>query len=156
MLLLQAIWRLTPYAIEPVVDGMQGWQWAMYVGWIGISGWAEGYRGFQKRFSPRVVQRAFWLAAHPRPLHVLLAPIYCMSYFHASRRGKAVAWLVLVFIVCAVIAVRFLDQPWRGIIDAGVVIGLIWGLGAIVLFWVRAVQRDPGVPNDLPASADHA
>ncbi len=153
LLLLQAIWRLVPHAVEPVVEGMQGWQWALYAGWIVVNGWAEGYRGFQKRFSPRVVERAYWLARHPRPLYVALAPVYCMSYLHASRRGKTVAWALLVFIVLAVVAVRLMGQPWRGIVDAGVVVGLVWGLAVILYFWWRALRVLPGPPNDLPASA---
>ena len=34
--------------------------------------------------------------------------------------------------------VRRLDQPWRGIIDAGVVVGLAWGLAALWIFTARA------------------
>lgn len=150
LLLVQALWRLTPYALEPLVEGMTAFHWALYVGWIAVNGWAEGYRGFQCRFSPRVVQRAFWLARHPEPLHVIFAPIFCMSYFHASRRGKIVAWVLLAFIVCAIVLVRMLPQPWRGIIDAGVVVGLAWGLVAILAFWARAASTPPGTPNDLP------
>lgn len=153
LLLSQATIRLTPMAIEPILTGMNGFEWSLYVGWILLNGYLEGYRGFQTRFSPRVVQRAFWLAENPKPLYVALAPVFCMSYFHATRRGKIVAWGLLVFIVCAVIVVRMLDQPWRGIVDGGVVIGLFWGLVAIVAFWVRAIVRRPTPPNDLPENA---
>jgi hypothetical protein len=43
------------------------------------------------------------------------------------------------------------DQPWRGIIDAGVVLGLTWGMVSIVLF--AAVAFGTGrfdYPPDLP------
>jgi hypothetical protein len=153
LLLVQALLRLTPIAIEPIADGMTGAQWGIWVVWVAANGYMEGYRGFQTRFSPRVVQRAFFLAKNPRPLHVVLAPVFCMSYFHAARRGKIVAWALLVFIVCAVIAIRFMPQPWRGIVDAGVVIGLAWGLVAIVVFWARALVQPPEAPNDLPRNS---
>ena len=153
LLLVQAVLRLGPIAIEPIEDGMTGAEWGVWVAWVAANAYMEGYRGFQTRFSPRVVQRAFFLAKNPRPLHVLLAPVFCMSYFYASRRGKIVAWALLVFIVCAVIAMRFLPQPWRGIIDAGVVIGLVWGLVAILVFWARALVAHPGPPGDLPQDA---
>ena len=153
LLLAQATWRLTPLALEPIAEGMSPWEWSLYVGWIGLNGYLEGYRGFQTRFSPRVVQRAYWLADDPRPLWVLFAPVFCMSYFHATRRGKVVAWTLLIFIVCAVIAVRALPQPWRGIVDAGVVVGIAWGLLAILVFWVRALSHGAARPNDLPEDA---
>lgn len=153
LLLTQALLRLTPIAIEPIAEGMTAAQWGIWFAWVAANGYMEGYRGFQTRFSPRVVQRAFFLAKNPRPLHVLLAPVFCMSYFHASRRGKIVAWALLLFIVCAVITIRFIPQPWRGIVDAGVVIGLAWGLVAIVVFWARALWQPPDLPNDLPRDA---
>lgn len=153
LLLSQALMRLTPWAIEPIVEGMPGWQWGLYVGWAVLNGYTEGYRGFQMRFSPRVVQRAFWLARNPRPLRLILAPIFCMSYFHATRRGKVVAWVLLLFIICAVLVVRALPQPWRGIVDGGVVLGLAWGLLAILYFWGRALSAPPPPPNDLPEAS---
>jgi len=33
--------------------------------------------------------------------------------------------------------VRRLAQPWRGIIDAGVVVGLAWGVGSVVYYALR-------------------
>ena len=37
-----------------------------------------------------------------------------------------------------ILAVSRLDQPWRGIIDAGVVVGLAWGLMTLWIFTARA------------------
>ena len=50
-----------------------------------------------------------------------------------------------MFIVSLVIAVRWLEQPWRGIVDAGVVVGLSWGLVSMAAFTLRALT-DPGYP----------
>lgn len=139
-LLVQAVSRLTPLALEPWQDGsMSGWQMALYVGWVGLNAYLEGYRGFQKRFCPRVVGRALWLGSHPRPLHVLLAPLFSMALFHASRRQLAGSWGLVLGIAAIVVAVRLLPQPWRGIVDGGVVVGLGWGIVALLVQYGRAL-----------------
>jgi hypothetical protein len=35
--------------------------------------------------------------------------------------------------------VRLLPQPWRGIVDAGVVVGLTWGTISLVVFCIQAL-----------------
>jgi len=156
LLLGQAIVRLAHWTVEAVVEGMEPWQWAICGVWVLFQLYAEGHRGFHLRFSPRVVSRAYYLARHPRPLHVAFAPFYCMSLFHASRRGRIVSWTLVIVIVCLVILIRHAPQPWRGIVDAGVVAGLLWGAGSVVLHWVRAWRRDPGLPPDLPGETPTA
>ena len=53
-----------------------------------------------------------------------------------------------------VFVVHQLGQPWRGILDAGVVVGLTWGSAAVLLFAVRAFQtRRELVPAEVPAVA---
>lgn len=134
LLLGQALARLIPIALEPLQQGtLSAPQWVVLLSWVLVSAYSEGYRGFQKGFAPRVVGRAFELAASPRPLFVLLAPAYCMTYFAAPRARMITSWCVTSAIVGLVVAVRQLDQPWRGIIDGGVVVGLGWGVVAIVL-----------------------
>jgi hypothetical protein len=58
-------------------------------------------------------------------------------------------------IVGLVQAVSLLQQPWRGIVDLGVVIGLIWGLISLSLFSIQALTDDdyphsPEVPDAAP------
>src|SRR5215510_6200164 len=114
-LLGQALWRLTPIALEPLRAGSLGpLETVVYGAWVLVNAYAEGYRGFQRGFAPRAVVRAFHLGRHRRPLHVLLAPAFCMSLFHATRRRRIVAWAVLGTIVLLVTLVRQLDQPYRG------------------------------------------
>lgn len=150
-LLAQALWRLSPLAWEAIEQGLSGLQWALLVGWVAMMAHAEGYRGFHRRFSPRVVARAQWLSRNPAPALVLFAPLFCMSLFHASRRGRWTARILVVGIVGLVLAVRQLAQPWRGIIDAGVVVGLGIGVASIVWYCARALAgHDPPVPPDLP------
>lgn len=136
--LSQAIYRIAPLAWEPLQEqSLTELQALLYVAWLLFSAYAEGYRGFQKRFSPKVVGRALHLAANPRPLHVLFAPAFCMAYFHATKRGLITAWGVSSMIVLIVVLVRHVPQPWRGIIDGGVVLGLTWGVFSLLYHaWV--------------------
>jgi hypothetical protein len=62
-----------------------------------------------------------------------------------------VSWSFIAALIAVIWWVRSLPQPWRGIIDGGVVLGLIWGLGVIwwlFLGYVRGREMPP--PGDLP------
>lgn len=155
LLLTQAILRLSPRALAPLVDGaLRPWQLAVYVGWVGFNAYAEGYRGFQKGFAPRVVARAVDLAraARPRALDVLLAPLYCMGFFHAPRRRVLTSWSLLAGIVILVLLAHRTPDPYRGIIDGGVVVGLAWGALVTAVLAVRALLvRAPAVSRPSPS-----
>jgi len=153
-LLSNALERLAPMAGEALSGGQFGAaHWVALAACVGFMGFFEGYRAFQRGFCPRVVSRALHLAAHPRPLHVLLAPLYCMGLVHASRRRLTVSWSLTLGIVCLVVAVRMLAQPWRGIVDAGVVVGLGWGLVSLLALALRAAAgRPPEMAIELPAA----
>jgi hypothetical protein len=129
-------------------------EWVALIAWCGVMAIAEGYRGFQRHFVPRVVARAWWLSLTPASrLHVGLAPLLCMGLVHATPRRLVSAWGLLVGIIGLVIGVRLLPAPWRSIVDAGVVVGLSWGLVALLVEVVRATrQGPPKVALDLPAA----
>ena len=152
-LLLHAIVRLTPLALQPLRDGtLTAMHGVVLAVWVAVAAYTEGYRGFQKQFAPRVVARALHLSVHPRTLHVLLAPAFCMGLLHATRRRLIASWLLAVAIVGLVLALRTLAQPWRGVVDAGVLLALVWGLVAILAFTVRALRGHPmPVGPDVPA-----
>ncbi|MCA9655645.1 MAG: hypothetical protein H6712_00370 [Myxococcales bacterium] len=154
-LLVQPLLRLTPMALEAIQSDLSGLQWTVLAAWLVVNAHAEGYRGFHRRFSPRVVARAQVIARSPRPLWVVLAPLFCMSLFHASRRGLWVARILVLAIVLLVMGVRQLSQPWRGIVDAGVVLGLTIGTVSLLYYFVAALLgRVPPVPPDLPPESD--
>lgn len=160
--LVNAIWRLAPIALEPLrTHELSLAQWIVYVLWCLFNGYAEGYRGFQRSFVPRVVARAFYLGNNPQPLSVLLAPLFSMGLFQATRRRWLASWGLLLGVLFLVRLVRGLAQPWRGIIDGGVVVGLLYG--SIALLWElwrvlkgAPITTDPQVPHekDPATSAD--
>ena len=152
--LTQAVVRLTPHALQPLRQGsLSAAQAFIYVAWVLFSAYTEGYRSFQGRFSPRVVARALYLAKAKHPLGVALAPLFCMAFFHATRRALISAWSVTMLVIAAVLIVHQLAQPWRGIVDGGVVVGLVWGIVAILAHFVRAFRGlEPAISNEVPSS----
>lgn len=152
LILAQAIHRLADLALEPVRAGtMTWWQWALYGLSILFMGYTEGYRALQRKTAPRVVARALHLGEHGRPLHIALAPLFCMGLFHATRRRLIATWLLYVGLILLIVAVRALSQPWRGMIDGGVVVGLTWGTIAILWMYGRALAgHPPAASAELP------
>ena len=142
----RAVVSLTPIAIEPIRAGQLGsWHWVVLVTWVAMNAYAEGVVGFHRKFSPRTVDRALYLGRNPTWGRVLLAPAFCMGLFHAPRKVLIVSRSLVIGIVLLVVTIRQLAQPWRGIIDAGVVVGLALGLLSLSYLFVRAVltKREP-------------
>ncbi len=133
-IVLFPIVRLSRYVFDALAAGLDTMQWFVLLANVALMAWLEGYRGFQLKFAPRVAARALYLSRTSAPLVTrLAAPLYCIGYFDASRRTKTVAWAGTVAIVILVLAIHRLGQPWRGIIDAGVVVGLSWGLVSMIV-----------------------
>lgn len=148
----QALWRLTPLAVESLRDySLSPVQLALFVLWVGFMAYSEGYKGFQRQFAPRLAVRAMYLARNPRPLLALLAPFMCMGLVHATRKRLIISWCLIIGIVGLIIAVRQLSQPWRGLVDGGVVVGLAWGTLAVLWYFAQALLGNPpNVPPDTP------
>jgi hypothetical protein len=151
LVLAQALYRLVPIALELSGRSLRPVEIGALAGWLAICVYAEGYRGFHKQFSPRVIARAQHLSAHPRPWLVALAPLFCIGLVHATRKRLVVAWTLTLAIVALVIVVKRLEQPWRGVIDTGVVAGLGIGLVSLGYFAVRALRgKQMPVAPDVP------
>ena len=75
-----------------------------------------------------------------------------MGYIYSTKKRKVVSFLLTSAIIILVLLVRLLPQPWRGIIDAGVVLGLCLGTTSIVYFWFKSIQKGwvSPVPADFP------
>ena len=150
LLLSFAVYRLAPMALALESLPLSLLHWAALIFSIVYMAYAEGYKGFHRGFAPRVVIRASYLGQHPRVSHLLLAPIFCMGYIYATRRRKLLSFGLSTMIVCFVLIARMLPQPWRGIVDAGVVTGLIIGIGSILYFLIMVNVK----PELVAVSAD--
>jgi hypothetical protein len=144
-----AIVRLSQIGIDAWDMPFTWYNWLGLVVWILFMAYNEGYKGFQKGFSPRVAARTAYLYKHPSLLRLVLAPLFCMGFFHISRKRQILTFSLTLMIFGLVQLVSLLEQPWRGIVDLGVVIGLAWGLVTLSLFSVQALTQD-----DYPHSPD--
>lgn len=155
-ILVEPVTRLLPRALEPIQDGSLDRAGVLaYVVSILFLAYSEGYRGFQLRFSPRVIVRALAVARRGGWLLIALAPLMAMGLIHANRRRLIGSWLLLVCIVTLIMLVSRLEQPWRGAVDAGVVVGLSWGTVAILVMMVQALRGHiPSIDPDLPDKPD--
>lgn len=129
---------LYPYAQELCGTSFEWFHWIALAASLVFMGYAEGYKGFHLKFSPRAAARALYLKNNPTFARVLFAPLFCMGFFHATRKRKIVAYSLTAMIILLIVFVRQLSQPWRGIVDAGVLLGLGWGLVSVWLFTVKA------------------
>ena len=151
LLLGRAAARLAVYAVEPIREhSLTPLQMGIYGAWAAFGLYFEGYRAFQKRFCPRVAARALHLGEHRGALHVAFAPLFCMGFFHANRRTKALAWGTTIMILCFIAILRHVPQPWRGIVDGGVVPPLVWGAVAVIVLYVRGLAGADIGSAELP------
>lgn len=119
--------------------------------------YVEGYKGFHLKFSPLVVKRSFTLIIGTpqgnNPLNYLLAPLYSMGLFAATRKRMIVSWSVTLGVATIVAAVKRLPLVSRCIVDAGVVVGLTLGSASILYHFLKSVvtgklpDTDPCLPT---------
>lgn len=158
-ILVKAIKRVLPIALEPFTKAegivpLTQFQLAAYIATCLWFAYVEGYKGFQLKFSPLVVSRSFTLKSSSPIHHLLLAPLYSMALFHATKKRMIVSWSVSIGVAVIVAAVKRLPYPWRNIVDAGVVVGLSWGtisiLGGYMISLVTGIAPidvDPALPE---------
>ncbi|MCH7814975.1 MAG: hypothetical protein IIC60_00250 [Proteobacteria bacterium] len=149
-LLLFAVFRLAPIALDLENSPMSKWHWLVLIFSVVYMAYAEGYKGFHRGFAPRVVMRASYLHDNPRIDHILLAPLFCMGYIYTTKKRKLVSFGLTIMIICFILIAGILPQPWRGILDAGVVVGLSIGIGSILYFLIIAKSK----PELIGASAE--
>jgi hypothetical protein len=140
VLLGGAVVRLTPWALEALRMDLAWHHWSLMLVCVAFMGYSEGYVGFQRGFSPRVAARARYLREHPTLVRAVAAPLFCMGFFHAQRRRLIISYSLTLGIIVLILLVRLLPQPWRGIVDAGVVVGLAWGFVALLVFAVQGLK----------------
>lgn len=150
LMLLFAIYRLAPMAMELSDLTLSALQWLALLFSISYMAYAEGYKGFHKSFAPRVVVRARYLQKHATLAKVVLAPLFCMGFIHATRKRMILSISLTLMIIFFVVVVRMLPQPWRGIVDAGVVTGLLFGVTSIIYYLIQSFVK----PELLTISPD--
>ena len=138
LLLGSAIYRLSAIGWQTFDYNLEWYHWLSLIVCIAFMAFSEGYRGFQQAWSPRVAARILYLSHNVTPLRLLLAPLFCMGFFSIIRKRMIVTYSLTLGILVMVLLVHQLEQPWRGIIDLGVVTGLIWGLTSLCLFTLQA------------------
>tara|TARA_B100000029_G_scaffold515020_1_gene620106 strand:+ start:1823 stop:2374 length:552 start_codon:yes stop_codon:yes gene_type:complete len=144
MILIFAIVRLFSVTIDALNNFPFFWyHWVILILVIGLMAYSEGYKGFQKSFSPRVAARARYLYMHPQPIMLLLAPLFLVGYININPCRQRNIFLLTLGIFILIFMVSFLAQPWRGIVDAGVVIGLTWGLVSLVFYCCKVMGSQP-------------
>ena len=147
-----AILRMTGHVREGFEHSWGLAHYVLLVPWLFFMLYSEGYKGFQKGYSPRVAARANFLRKNATWIRTVLAPIFCMGFFDSTRKRKIVIWILLTMITAFVILFQYIPQPWRGILDLGVVLGLSWGLIATLVFFfkywlVDDSTADPEIPS---------
>uniref|UniRef100_A0A7R9WR65 Uncharacterized protein n=1 Tax=Craspedostauros australis TaxID=1486917 RepID=A0A7R9WR65_9STRA len=155
-ILAKAIKRVLPIALEPFTSSamvLTPFQWSAYALTAAFFAYYEGYKGFQTKFSPLVVKRSLSLVARPdtnivmKLLQFVLAPLYSMGLFQATKKRAIVSWCVSIGVAGIVAMVKRLSQPWRAIVDGGVVIGLSWGALSIMIIYLHAWFTGTAPPN---------
>jgi len=147
LILASAISRVLPYVHDAFRYTLSAFEILVLILWLVFMLITEGYRGFQKSFSPRVVARAWQLAIHGKPIQLILAPLYCMGYFHTTRKRIITSWTLTVGIILLILIVHTFPQPWRGIIDSGVIAGLLYGLVWILIISLRTFKNPKSISD---------
>jgi len=159
-ILAKAITRVVPIAIEPFLAEsalvLSPIQWSLYAASCLLFAYAEGYKGFHKKFAPLVVKRSFTLViGTPQGNNVLnyfLAPFYSMGLWGATKKRRIVSWSITSGVALIVALVKKLPAAPRCIIDAGVVVGLTIGSASILYHFVKSILTGslPSVDACLP------
>ena len=137
-LLSFACWRLSAYTIESFSMPLSWVHWLVFVVWTIFMAHGEGYKGFQKKFSPRFAVRCKYLLHNTTFLQLLLAPLFCMAYFHAPKNRVIATYALTIMIIIFIFSFRLIPQPWKGLLDFGVVLGLFWGIVSTLIYCFKA------------------
>ncbi len=151
-LLAEPAVRLGAAVVRRLQQGLGVWESASVVAAVLVLGYVEGYRGFRCSFGPRVVERAFDLAAAPSAACVLLGPLHAMSLLGDTRARVTRAWALVGLILTMVVAVRHLPAVARCSVDAGVAVSLLWGVVEILLRFATRLASESCGPRAMELS----
>ena len=147
-ILANAVKRLLPIALQPFKQNdLNIYHWSAYLLWSIYMAYAEGYQAFQLKFSPLVVKRAYGLIENQSLLNLILAGPWSMGLFGATKKRMIVSWGISVGVFGLIAIVKKLPYPYRSIVDAGVVVGLSWGMTSIIYQFIKTIWT--GKPPDV-------
>ena len=63
-----------------------------------------------------------------------------MGFFGISKQRMIITYLLTLSIIFLIIIIEKMSDPWRGIIDAGVFVGLSWGLLSFWFFSFKSLK----------------
>jgi hypothetical protein len=140
--LFEAVYRLGTRAVLSVREGLSPAHWGLLLVSVVAFAYGEGYRALHRRFVPHVLARASELSTRAGLglRDWLLAPFFLLCLAQAEPAELRRAWLSVGLIVAAVVVVRQLPEPYRGIIDAGVAVALCIGLCSLIFGAVTVVR----------------
>jgi hypothetical protein len=127
-----AVYRLGVRGLDTVVRGLTPGQWLALLLLTAVFVYGEGIRALQRRYIPHVMRRVELLRAEPRWWYRLLAPLHALTLIGASTRMLLKSWAGTIAIALAVVIVRSMPDPWRGIVDVAVASALAWGTLALL------------------------
>lgn len=126
-----AVYRLGGRGMEAIRGGLEPLEWAalvvLTVGFV----YTEGVLTFDRKWIPKLVDRARRLRDESGVLQIL-APLYGLSLVGRDWKEVAKGWLGTAAIFTAVMVVRHFPSPWRGIVDFAVAAALAWGCVSIL------------------------
>ncbi len=137
-----AIYRLSQHVLALEGYSLSALQWITLIGFTGFMAYSEGYKGFQKGFSPRVAARIRYLKQHATPSLACFAPFFSLGYFGTTRKRQLTVVFLTLGLALIIMLMKYVPQPWRGIIDMGVIVGLSWGLVSFYIFTWKALSSD--------------
>lgn len=130
-LFASAVYRLGGRGVHTIFGGLGALQWTALVVLTGVFVYGEGVMALQRKWVPKLIDRARAIRSEPALLQ-LLGPLYGMALVGGPLKRALRAWLGTLAIVTAIVIVRNFPEPWRGIVDFAVASALAWGLVSIV------------------------
>jgi len=135
-----AIFRLYPHVKEGFSYQFSTLNWIVMIAYLIIMIVGKGYFALYRSFVPRVINRSKILIAEGKLLDRLLAPLYCMGFFKAPIKRLIISYAMLSFIITFISSASRISQPWRGIIDLGVIVGLSIGIISLLFLGIKELK----------------
>ncbi len=136
-----AVYRLGGHFLVAWDMPFAWYHWLVLIANTSFMAYSEGYKGFQKSYSIKFANRLKELEQKPTLIRQFLAPLYCMNYFSAIKKNLILAYVLTIAIILLIIIFNYIPQPWRGILDVGVVVGLSWGIMATIVLALKALKK---------------